>query len=139
MVDEIDFRYNNPDRFPRGEVTNLLFNFFEDSNEKIMGREWKEGNLQWNVVKRCWRGEAREDVRARETLYAWSMWMMVLQRPLLCWIHVGKQVLSLKSFSNSWGNSYIQCLLLIITIHFTCGDKKILSNLKKTLKIWPGL
>ena len=46
MVDEIDFRYNNPDCFPRGEVTNLLFNFFEDSNEKIMGREWKEGNLQ---------------------------------------------------------------------------------------------
>ena len=30
------------DRFPGGELTNLLFNFFEDSNEEIMGREQKE-------------------------------------------------------------------------------------------------
>ena len=26
----------------RGEVTNLLFNFFEGSNEEIMGRKKKE-------------------------------------------------------------------------------------------------
>ena len=32
----------NQDRFPGGEITNLLFNFFEDSNEEIMGREEKE-------------------------------------------------------------------------------------------------
>ena len=30
------------DRFPGGEVTNLLFNFFKDSNEEIMGKEQKE-------------------------------------------------------------------------------------------------
>ena len=30
------------DGFPGGKNTNLLFNFFEDSNEEIMGREQKE-------------------------------------------------------------------------------------------------
>ena len=30
------------DRFPGGEVTNLPFNFFEVSNEEMMGREQKE-------------------------------------------------------------------------------------------------
>ena len=33
-------------------------------------------------------------------------------------------------FGNLWGNLYIPCLLLIITIRFTCGDTKILSNIK---------
>ena len=33
--------------------------------------------------------------------------------------------LSLKLFCNSWGNSYVPCLLLIITICFTCGERKI--------------
>ena len=32
---------------------------------------------------------------------------------------------SLKSLGNSWGNSYIPSLLLIMTLHFTCGDRKI--------------
>ena len=31
----------------------------------------------------------------------------------------------LKSFGNSWGNSYIPCFLLITTLRFTCGEKKI--------------
>ena len=39
---------------------------------------------------------------------------------------------SLKSFDNSWGNSYAPCLLLIITVCFTCGEKKIWSNIKKS-------
>ena len=30
------------DRLPRGEVLNLLFDFFEGSNEEIIGREQKE-------------------------------------------------------------------------------------------------
>ena len=30
------------DCFPGGEVMNLLSNFFEGSNEKIMGRQQKE-------------------------------------------------------------------------------------------------
>ena len=45
------------------------------------------------------------------------------------------KVLSLKSFGNLFGNSYIPCLLLIITIHFTCGDTKILSNIKMSQNI----
>ena len=32
---------------------------------------------------------------------------------------------NLKSFSKLWGNSYIPCLLLMITLRFTCGEKKI--------------
>ena len=34
-----------------------------------------------------------------------------------------------------FGNSYIPCLLLIITILFTCGDTKILSNIKMSQNI----
>ena len=30
------------DRFPGGKITNLLSNFFEDSNKEIMGRKEKE-------------------------------------------------------------------------------------------------
>ena len=33
--------------------------------------------------------------------------------------------LSLETFGKSWGNSYIPCLLLIITLRFTCGERKI--------------
>ena len=33
--------------------------------------------------------------------------------------------LSFKSFSvKSFGNSYVPCLLLIIALHFTCGESK---------------
>ena len=31
---------------------------------------------------------------------------------------------SLKSFGNSFGNSYTPCLLLIIALRFTCGERK---------------
>ena len=34
------------DHFPGVKVTNLLFSFFEDSNEEIMGREQKE-EVRW--------------------------------------------------------------------------------------------
>ena len=34
-------------------------------------------------------------------------------------------------FSNLWSNSYISCLLLIITLCFTCGERKIWLNIKK--------
>ena len=33
--------------------------------------------------------------------------------------------LSFKSFGNSWGNSYIACLLQIIVLRFSCSEKKI--------------
>ena len=43
MVSESEFRCGNPRSFPkRGGVTNLLFNFFEGSNEEIMDRKQKE-------------------------------------------------------------------------------------------------
>ena len=46
------------------------------------------------------------------------------------------KILSLKSFSNLWGNSYIPCLLLIITLLFTCGEKKMIKyKVSKSLKI----
>ena len=35
------------------------------------------------------------------------------------------KILSLKSFSNLCCNLYIPCLLIIITLHFTCGDRRI--------------
>ena len=47
----------------------------------------------------------------------------------------GPKVLSLKSFGNFWGSLYIPCLVLIITIRFTCGDTKILSNIKMSQNI----
>ena len=42
--------------------------------------------------------------------------------------------LSLKSFSNSWGNSFIPCLLLIIAICFTFRGRKNLVKHQKVLK-----
>ena len=49
------------------------------------------------------------------------------------------EVLSVKSFGNLWGNSYKPCLLPIITIPFTCGDTKILSNIKMSQNIMPRI
>ena len=40
------------------------------------------------------------------------------------------KMLSFKSFGNSWSNSYIPCLLLINMHRFTCGERKIWSNIK---------
>ena len=37
MVSTSNSRCSGPDRFPGGEVTNLLFNYFEGSNEGIIG------------------------------------------------------------------------------------------------------
>ena len=45
------------------------------------------------------------------------------------------KVLSYKSFGNSWGNLYIPCLSLIITIRFAFRDKKISANIKKSQNI----
>ena len=45
------------------------------------------------------------------------------------------KILSLKSMGNSWGNSYISCLLLIILICFTCAEKKIWWNIKNSQNI----
>ena len=45
------------------------------------------------------------------------------------------KVLSLKSFDNSWGILYILYFLRIITIRFTCGDTKILANIKMSQNI----
>ena len=46
---------------------------------------------------------------------------------------------SLKSFDNSWGNSNIPFLLLIITHRFTCGEKKFGKTSKSIKILWPWL
>ena len=43
--------------------------------------------------------------------------------------------MSLKLLSNSWGNSYISCLLLIITLPFTCVEKNLVKY-QKVLKYY---
>ena len=40
------------------------------------------------------------------------------------------KILCLESFGNSYSNSYIPCLLLIIALRFTCGESKICGNIK---------
>ena len=40
------------------------------------------------------------------------------------------KMLNLKLFNNSWGNSYIPCLLLTITLCFNWGEKKIWWSIK---------
>ena len=42
MVSESGIQGSDGDRFSGGQVMNLLFNFFEDSNEGIIGKEQKE-------------------------------------------------------------------------------------------------
>ena len=43
--------------------------------------------------------------------------------------------LSVKSFGNSSGNSFIPCVLLILTLRFTCGEKKIWQSNKSSQNI----
>ena len=38
-------------------------------------------------------------------------------------------------FINSWGNSYKSCLLLIITLCFTCGENNTFSSIKMSQNI----
>ena len=45
------------------------------------------------------------------------------------------KIRSFKSFGNSWGTSYTPCLLLIIMFLFTCGERKIWQNIKKSHNI----
>ena len=48
------------------------------------------------------------------------------------------KVLRLKGlmfYGESWGNVYTPCLLIIITLRFTCGENKILSDIKKSQNI----
>ena len=52
----------------RGEVTNLLFNFFEGSNEEIMGRKQKEEVLCWNLGNAV-RGQGRCKNPVRLSMY----------------------------------------------------------------------
>ena len=40
--------------------------------------------------------------------------------------------LNLTLFVNSWGNSYIPYFLLIIALRFTCGERKIWWDIKKS-------
>ena len=53
------------------------------------------------------------------------------------------KILTLKSFGNSWGNSYIPCLLLIITLRFIMVSLVVKRKFGKTLKslkiLWPEL
>ena len=51
MVNKSGFSYSNPGSFPGRLGYEFLFNLFEDSNEEIMGREWKEEILWGNVGK----------------------------------------------------------------------------------------
>ena len=45
------------------------------------------------------------------------------------------EILSLKLFGNSWSNQHIPCLLLVITLHFTCGKRQIWQIIKKSQNI----
>ena len=47
----------------------------------------------------------------------------------------GKKTLTFKLFSSTECNTYIPCFLLIITLCFTCGERKIWSNIKKSRNI----
>ena len=42
-----------------------------------------------------------------------------------------------KSFRNSWGNTYIPSLLLLITLCFTCGEGKFGQTSKINKIVWP--
>ena len=44
-------------------------------------------------------------------------------------------ILSLKSFNNSWGISYIQCLLLMIMLRFTSSENKMWESIKNSQNI----
>ena len=48
------------------------------------------------------------------------------------WVSQFPKILSPKSFDNLWGNSNIPCLLLIIALRFTCVERKIWYNIKKS-------
>ena len=41
----------------------------------------------------------------------------------------------LKSFGNSRDKLYIRCVLLITTLRFACGERKIWSNIKRTITV----
>ena len=45
------------------------------------------------------------------------------------------EILSLKLFGNSWSNLHIPCLLLVITLHFTCGKRQIWQIIKKSQNV----
>ena len=45
------------------------------------------------------------------------------------------KILTLKMFTKSRDNFYVQCFLLIMTTPLTCGDRKILSNIKIYQKV----
>ena len=45
------------------------------------------------------------------------------------------KILSLVLFCNSWGNLYIPCWFLIITLSFTCREKKICLSIKMSQNI----
>ena len=47
------------------------------------------------------------------------------------WYFRFPEILSYKSFGNTWGNSYIPCLLLIITLLFIRGEMEILAKYQK--------
>ena len=47
------------------------------------------------------------------------------------------KILRLKSFGNSLSNSYLPCLILIITLYVTCGESKICQTSKILQILWP--
>ena len=49
------------------------------------------------------------------------------------------KILSLKLFDNSWRNLCIPCVLLRITLHATCGKKKIWKRIQKSQNIMSGI
>ena len=44
-------------------------------------------------------------------------------------------ILSLKSFGNSWGNSYIPCLWILIAHRFICTERRIWQNIERSQNI----
>ena len=55
-----------------------------------------------------------------------------LEFPDISWF---PEILSYKLFGNSWENSFMPCLLLIITFLFIHGEMKIWQNIKKSQNI----
>ena len=76
-------------------------------------------------------------------LTKFSFWEEDLALGLILWIFdvflifsiFLKSSVLIKSSGNSWGNLHIPCLLIMITLRFTGGERKIWQNIRKSQNI----
>ena len=92
------------DRLPGGEVTNLFSIFLRI----LMKKKWLGNRRKRFCGETLIEGEGH--VKTRETLYVWSMCMMVLWR-LLCWIHMGEHSVHARSDYWIWSQNCRNTLL----------------------------